>query len=301
MSSDITKILVPIDFSSDSEVALSMVGSILKETGKKLSVTLLHCLDFPTVPGNYLNPIDYLGEMLNEHKNKVVDELQKVAEDSRLDGAEVNTELVGLPGRGLGKEIAEYATKNNFDLLILVSKHRKGLSNLFPGSALMHIIRNCQVPMILLSPGEPVKFKRIAFATDLSEKSVPIFRAVKRVADLLGSPLFVARVNTLMDFQASREFTEKKIEFINALGVADPPEIYQYNANEVDEGAIQFAEDHLADMIAVGTYGLRGITRVFSHSVSESLIRESKYPLLIVNGGDDLTPISAAAELEQKN
>ncbi|MCB9232275.1 MAG: universal stress protein [Bacteroidia bacterium] len=277
------KILIPVDLSEANEAAFSFLKTLPEAKTKQLSVTLLHFLQFPVVPGNFLTPADYLGDLYQEHMDNLRQELENVAAREDLKDFQINQELIASPGLGLGEAIGEYARDNHFNLVILASRHRKGLGGIFAGSELMPILRYCPVPMLVLSPGKVAPLRRIVFATDFSKQSGQIFGEIRTLAEFLEAEVQCFRVNTVSEFQDDREFTVARNQFMQSMGFGDFPEISQINAWEIDEGILFFAEDHLADAVALATHGYKGFSRLFNSSVTERIIAETTYPVLVFN------------------
>ena len=80
-----------------------------------------------------------------------------------------------------------------------------------------------------------------------------------------------------------REFTEERNEFTNQTGPLVFGEISIYNSYSVTFGISDYAEDNACDTIALATHGRQGLSRVFSGSVCEAVIRSSKLPILVFN------------------
>ena len=275
------RILIPIDFDTKIETLLSFVGKL----SQKPVVTLIHYVQFPTVPGNYMQPMDYLGEMYETHLTLCQKKLDEIASNPAFKNLVVKTELISDPNSVIGEEIANYADEREIDLILLISKHRKGMESIYPGTELLRIVRYSRKPVLVLSEGQISKSGRIAFATDFSPSSAEAFRRLQPIAELLGSTLNCFRINTAYDFIDQREFVSSRNNFTNEIGIVDLPEIEFYNAWEADTGILQYAEDNLADIIALATHGRKGLNRIFNSSVTEKVLRMTTTPVLIINLG----------------
>ena len=148
-----TKILVPLDGSELAECVLPQVEAIT--TGCQVST-----VEFVRVA----EPIEILdGESrlaLNEEqwrqfeKNRITDAEQYLAQlVQRLDfkGAQLETKV--LIGKA-ADTLADYADKNDFDLIVIATHGRSGISRWVWGRVAERILRSACVPVLMVrAPG----------------------------------------------------------------------------------------------------------------------------------------------------
>ena len=145
------KILVPLDGSELAECVLPHVESIAKGCGVK-NVILVRALE-PYVSS-------YAQVYLSDEQRKEADAraegaareyLDKVADRVKLDGVEVQKRFItGSPA----ESIAEYATENEVDLIIISTHGRSGISRWVWGSVADRILRSACVPVLMVrAPG----------------------------------------------------------------------------------------------------------------------------------------------------
>jgi nucleotide-binding universal stress UspA family protein len=164
--------------------------------------------------------------------------------------------------------------------------------------------------------------KRIVAATDLSPASAPAVAAAVRIAEAYGAALEVVLAEPA---NAPLEFTPDQARALEAehqrnlralerelrawaRGRVPGGTALQVIGGEPADVILQRAEG--ADLVVLGTHGRRGLSRLRLGSVSESVIRRARVPVLAVKhapGGDDtfacarllcpmnLTPISQFA------
>jgi nucleotide-binding universal stress UspA family protein len=70
---------------------------------------------------------------------------------------------------------------------------------------------------------------------------------------------------------------------LSGRGVQISPVLREGSA---EDEILSVAEEVGADLIVVGTHGRRGLTRALLGSVSESVLRDSKVPVLVVPAGE---------------
>lgn len=63
------------------------------------------------------------------------------------------------------------------------------------------------------------------------------------------------------------------------------------------EGIVEYATDHDADLVVVGTRGRRGLKRLLIGSVSEEVLREAPCPVLTVRGTKNVAPAWAVRNI----
>ena len=145
------KILVPLDGSELAECVLPHVESIAKGCGVK-NIILVRALE------PYIS--SYAQVYLSDEQRKEADAraegaareyLDQAVSRVKLDGVEVQKQFItGSPA----ESIAEYATKNDVDLIIISTHGRSGISRWVWGSVADRILRSACVPVMMVrAPG----------------------------------------------------------------------------------------------------------------------------------------------------
>ena len=145
------KILVPLDGSELAECVLPHVESIAKGCGVK-NIILVRALE------PYIS--SYAQVYLGDEQRKEADAraegaareyLDQAVSRVKLDGVEVQKQFItGSPA----ESIAEYATKNDVDLIIISTHGRSGISRWVWGSVADRILRSACVPVMMVrAPG----------------------------------------------------------------------------------------------------------------------------------------------------
>lgn len=145
MTEAITRILVPVDFSSHSDRAFRYALRLASRFGA--SVDLLHVVDNPFASGT-MTPEVYvpnLPEMLDsllQEAEKGLAALKSAAAGERL---RVGTRvLTGQPAH----TIVEHARTGGFDLIVMGTHGRTGFSHLFVGSVAERVVRRAPCPVL---------------------------------------------------------------------------------------------------------------------------------------------------------
>jgi nucleotide-binding universal stress UspA family protein len=146
------KILVPLDGSELAECVLPHVASIAKGCGVQEVV-------FLRVHEPFHQFCDYEGCLSQETINSIDADNKAAAESylnqlvkrTRYGGVSVKPEVVtGVPA----ESIADYATRNSIDLIVIATHGRSGVGRWAWGSVADRILRSACVPVLMVrAPG----------------------------------------------------------------------------------------------------------------------------------------------------
>jgi len=137
------KILVPVDFSEFSEDALEAAEGIAELRGAK--ITILHVMVEPQTSVPYEVYVDW----------------QKVKNDIRVDAEKMLGEMIvkaklnGSADKRLewgepSTLITKLAKEESFDIIVMATHGRTGLSRLFLGSVAENVIRHASCPVLVM-------------------------------------------------------------------------------------------------------------------------------------------------------
>lgn len=145
MSDNITRILVPIDFSTNAERATAYATTLAHRLGA--SVAFLHVVEDPFVTGAWSGEayLPNAGELL---------ETEIAGAERRLAPAKTAAEALGLAadskvvtGRP-AHAIVEYARSGGFDLIVMATHGRTGVSHAVMGSIAERVVRTAPCPVL---------------------------------------------------------------------------------------------------------------------------------------------------------
>ncbi len=146
------KVLVPLDGSELAECVLPHVESIAKGC-RAQNVVFLRVVESIYLPSS--------GEISfsEEDRKRITSESKEVAESylaqlvsrAKYDGVNVQSEVI--TGKA-ADSIAEYATQNGVDLIIIATHGRSGVSRWIWGSVADRILRSACIPVLMVrAPG----------------------------------------------------------------------------------------------------------------------------------------------------
>lgn len=137
------KILVPIDFSDHSKVALSHAREIATLYGSSLQ--LLHSIEEPIYPYFYAPAGGFsVAHQVDELRDKSLEALDKLWQESV--GPEVPIEIFVVTGRP-AIEITRFAEENGSDMIVIATHGLTGLERLLVGSTAEHVVRLAHCPV----------------------------------------------------------------------------------------------------------------------------------------------------------
>jgi nucleotide-binding universal stress UspA family protein len=139
-----TKILIPHDFSECADCALAIAGDLARRY--EASATLLHVHE----PRYYATPEAYMLYQSDELAGLIAalnDKLAGLAQTLRAAGAKtVNTSV--RPGANPADEIVRHAVDGGYDLIVMSTHGRKGLSHALLGSVAERVVRTAPCPVL---------------------------------------------------------------------------------------------------------------------------------------------------------
>ncbi|WP_452223565.1 universal stress protein [Lacinutrix chionoecetis] len=265
-------IIIPVDFSGQSEYALE-TGAIL---AKKHNATLhvLHMLELS----------DSLISHSEDDNNKEMlfmlalakKKFEPFIEKKYLEGVKVEPLI---KHHKVYKEVDAVAKEVNADLIIMGSQGLTQQDGIFAGSNAEKMVRNSSTPVLIVKT-KPDNFSlnNVVLGTDLSLKSVDTYKKANNLFNELGSNVHLVYVNRPNnDFLSSKDFNKKVQEFDMAGGTNNVEFI---SGHTIEDGIIQYADQTNADVIAALTNARKGLNHFIKGSISEDLANHSKRPVM---------------------
>jgi nucleotide-binding universal stress UspA family protein len=147
MTDTITRILVPMDFSPHAERAFCYATTLAHRLGAKLA--LLHVVEDPFVTGAwsaevYLPSVPELLENLIGGADRRLATLKESVASLGL-----TTDTMVTTGRP-AHAIVEYAKDGGFDLIVMGTHGRTGLSHVVMGSVAEQVVRKAPCPVLTM-------------------------------------------------------------------------------------------------------------------------------------------------------
>src|SRR5574337_112756 len=140
VSKKLRKILVPLDGSKPSLRGLAQAIEIAKPIGAKITGLCV----IPTTP-----PIPVIG-LQPSFKSHMTDGAAKIISEAKKTVLKNRVEFHGKLIYGdASMEIAKFANDKKYDLVVIGSRGRSGLNELFLGSVANSVVHRSQVPVLV--------------------------------------------------------------------------------------------------------------------------------------------------------
>lgn len=269
------KILVPVDFSDQSMVAVKTASNLVKNKGGEL--VLLHLLDIPNFYGT-----DIIRELNSDESffmakaaQKKMDEFIAEIQENKL---KVSSEIK-LDNTYSG--IIDYADEISADYILMGTQGASGLKEVFVGSNTEKVVRRSNVPVICVKEvREDVNFDNIVFASNFYKESDSVIGYLKSFVEHFNSKVHLLRVNTERDFETTWYSEKIMKDFVEEAGLQNQSTINIYNDDSVESGIMRFANEINADAMIISTHKRRGLDHWFNGSIGSDLVNHAVLPVV---------------------
>lgn len=146
------RILVPVDGSDTSNLALEEALRLARESGGVLRV--VHVVEELAYLAGYDQFGGYSGGLLKAMRDSGNRVLEQAQETMRQAGVSGDALLFDQFGERLGESIAKAARTWPADLVVVGTHGRRGMSKMLLGSGAEQVIREAQVPVLVVRPPE---------------------------------------------------------------------------------------------------------------------------------------------------
>ncbi len=267
-------IIVPIDFSEQSEYALKVAASLARKHDSEILV--LHMLELneamiSSSEGFHPEQTVFLLKLAEKRINEFLDK-------PYLSGVKKITPII-KHFKVFG-EVNDVAEKHGADIIIMGSHGTDGLKEIFVGSNAEKVVRNSDIPVLVIKDElEDFKVSDFVFACAFKEESLMAFKKAKDFADKLGAKLHLVYINTPGDnFLSTNDAYEKITEYLQKANSGIKVEVY--NDYSVEKGVLNFSDSIKADVIGIPTHGRKGLSHFFMGSIGEDIANHSKIPVI---------------------
>jgi nucleotide-binding universal stress UspA family protein len=296
-------LLVPLDGTRFSELALPLAEGIAQATGASLHLAHVHV---PHPPEALLASTQFMYEGIDmdeydrrdrEREQTYLATLaQRVTRES---SAPVDTAL--LEGE-VPATLEKYARQVDADAVVISTHSRTGVRRVWMGSVAEALIRAGDLPILAVHAeegdpvGPPLSIGNILIPLDGSELAEAIIAPAVELGLAFGSRITLLQVvssrfpasNGLVPalpthwteaLQAGEDYLEKVARRIRVRGLRVEPIVM---AHPRPSQAIRDVVDEFrVDLVAMATHGYTGVKRALFGSVAEDVLRHCTIPLLV--------------------
>lgn len=284
---EIKNVLVPTDFSVPSKMAVNYGVALARKFRARL--TLMHVLGVQPMLSEAAEIDPHLEEELRQEALEKLSDLVAPEDQDDLD-----LQTVVKVG-GVQKAILNTAKEQHADLVVLGTHGHGRIGRLVLGSTTEGVLRKLTIPVLTVRQTRQMNFRRILFATDLSESSVRALDFVLNLASAFQAKVIAAHTvdkrmisavddtvrTDLHDIAAHQ--AKEKLAMIVTEGRRRGIDVCTALAEGVvAEEILKSADKSNADIIVLATAPKGAIERALIGTTAERLVREARIPVLSI-------------------
>ena len=271
------KIIVPIDFSKHSEYALKTASKLAKKYNAE--ILALHMLEISDIMLTESNGLQY--EKVNFFIKLTEKKFEDFLEKDYLKDVKITPIIKHFK---VFSEVNDVAKTHNADLIIMGSHGVSGFKEYFVGSNTERVVRNAEIPVLVVKNVETdINFETVVFASDFSEDAIKPYKNAVKMFDEIGTKIYFVYVNLPNEHFLNSIEIENKVAhfFTKAEGHLEKMKDVHYVSDyTVEEGVLNFSLKIGADVIAMPTYGKKGIAHFFQGSIGEDVANHATLPVM---------------------
>ena len=268
------KILIPTDFSVQSEYAYLMVKKLEEKT--PIDIHFLHVLAVPdsvTIDAN--GNIQTCGEIDVKYVSKQKEIAERKLADFKMQyGERINTHLV------LGKitdAIIDFSEIHHFDLIAMGRKGAWGLKEKFSGTETQIIARKSKIPLLsLMCDRSYLNIQNMLLVHHFSHPEKLNLQLLHNLIAVFHTKFHLLQITT-GSATDERETIKENMKAFAELNHIQNYECHVISDKDVETGVVHFNQMNDMDMVCIGTHGKGSL---FHHSATEKLIKHLFKPII---------------------
>jgi len=268
------KILVPLDFSVQSEHAIKLASKIANKTD--IEVYLLHMVEIPEGHVDMGSGSDFGVPQSMHYIQKVKEKILNFKTQFFNKSITVKYAIrFESPYEG----ILKFSARVKPDLIIMGSKDKSIIDELLVGSLAKKVARESKIPILAVNKDpKDLKIKELVFVSDFEEENRKSFEVLLDFTQKFESKIHLLNVNTMSRFRSTKRSKQKMKEFLQKYKTRQHS-INIYNDDSIEKGVTNFSKEINADIIALSTHERSGLFRLFNKSISKSISKRSLKPV----------------------
>jgi nucleotide-binding universal stress UspA family protein len=284
------KILCPTDFSQGSAQALRSAARMANVDDAEL--TIAHAWFVP--PSAFAGELPYPAYVLQDMIDDAQKGLEATMADARALGVKrVNIKLLtGVPWA----EITQMIDNQGYDLAVVGTHGRTGISRIMLGSVAEKIVRHAPCSVLAVRPdSEPKPYQHILVPIDFSESAEIALEQVDETIRPGGAgvtllhvveiPVSYAGEPPVLDF--ARDLDKRSAEMLDtwAARLRSNAQVNVTTRSRIGRAGAEILAvldtDPSFDAVVMGSHGRTGLKRALLGSVAEKVIRHAPCPVLV--------------------
>ncbi len=275
---EITKILVPVDFSEHSDVAVSNAVTLARLLNADLF--LIHVIEFNGYHFSMTPETDIIYPPLMELKTVVEKKLDKMRSDIKKRFGILSK--IYIASGLIHTEIIDYSKKKKIDLIVMGTHGVSGYKELFTGSNAQRVVTLSEVPVLTLQKNaRALRFKNILIPIDNSLHSREKVNLAMIIANVFGSKIHIVGLPPSKDKLDLNRF-KIKCESVEKIVHADklPCKTTIAGGENLAAAALRYASKNKCSLIVINTGHESKSTGIFLGGFAQQIVNHSKVPVL---------------------
>ncbi len=283
-------IVIANDFSKHAEYALQRAISLAKQ--HSASLYQIHVLKQPW-PGNFaqfsIAQQDRLLEIKKQTQEKLLNLLNNYAQD-------LTANVSVLSGR-IADEITRYAQENHSDLIVAGAHGEYHINDYVLGTTAGDIIRQGNIPVLLIKKEPSVAYNRILIATDFSHASKKAVEfsfqcfpeatfQLLHIVDIYYRQFLKTDEDNLFEsvvkHEKTKDILEKLDDFLKSCDVAHEQFDKKIIGGYLADSIVMQSNNWNANLLVFGTQGRSQLHYLLMGSVAKRLLQLSDIDMLAV-------------------
>ena len=283
-------ILVPVDFSVDSEKACKLAFKIASHIGTK--IVFLHCYinplihsipfsDIYTYDSSLVVEMEYAEKDANEKFQKFIGKMSD--EIGKQEWEKITTEFIiksGYPD----EDILAYSEKNHPQLIVM-GRSGNTLHSETMGSVTADVIYNARVPVLIVPEESTAKelsgFSKVLYATNFDEKDFTVIDNLMMLLTPFNTKVVCAHVGQPEGSRWDLAKMEGMKEILHKKYGAREFECHLLEGKDISESLQELIDKEAIDILSLTTHKRNMISRLFNPGVAKKMIFHTKTPLLV--------------------
>jgi nucleotide-binding universal stress UspA family protein len=282
---EINNILVPVDFTGTSEVAVTEAVAIAGPLNA--GVSLIHVLETSqyhySIEPEMQSTLPSIGE-LEAAVEKKMDKL--CARITRNSGIRPSVKIVT---GDVHSEIIKFLGEKDFGLIIMGTHGASGYRELFIGSNAQRVVTLSDIPVLTLQKKSSIRgHKNILIPIDNSLHSREKINIAVVIAEIFGAKIHLIGLPD-SDEPADLHKLKIKLESVEKHLTANR---LQYKTTMVTgeslaSAALNYADKHRCDLIVINTGHESEVTGIFLGAFAQQIVNHSNVPVLSFKHSED--------------
>ncbi|HEV7350617.1 universal stress protein [Telluribacter sp.] len=278
-------ILVPTDFSTNSQKALEIAAGLAVQANAEL--VLLNVGDNVTNTSPIQEFVTFdqnsRGGLTQNARDYMVELRRELMENPAFVPLKIRAEFYK---GSLVPIIENYAEQYNIDLIVMGTRGASGLEELLIGSNTEKVIRRACCPVLAVpQEAKTGKITSVVFPSTLKDNQKVVFRRMAAIQKTLGTGIQVQvlYINDPAGLGSEEAIQQRFRELISDSQLLNTT-FHLKGALDLDEGVeiLRFAKEQQADIIAMGTHQRRGLSHLLLGSMTEDTVNHSEIPVLTI-------------------